>query len=636
MRAGRSIPGRRAYPRALPALVAVLVTGFSLLCGQRPLLSADKRFDVGSARAFLDKHCSACHAGDAAVAGFRADTLTGIESFRERPELWTTLATRVASGEMPPAGAPKPSLEERFRFLEWVDHTWRSQACDAAVKPPSARLRRLNREEYGATVRDLFDIQTDISAMLPADGPGGEGFDNAAETLFISPLLMEKYIEAADLVVDVASKEFKSRERIVASRPSNHLSELGAARQILSRFLPRAFRRPVSDQSLKQYEALFRRAKRQGLDFEPALFYVLKSVLASPMFVFHVPDSAATSQFRHYRLASRLSYFLWGTMPDELLLDIAADGKMDDSKVLARLVPRMLRNDRALEFATRFTEQWLRTRELERAGGPDPELFPEYASDAELRSDIILQPVFFFREVFRENRSLLDFLDSDGTILTRNLIEHLDLPIKKEQDGRNPNWMELPRDIDRGGLLSMPAVAAVSSHPHRTSPVLRGVWVLDSILGSPPPPPPPDVPDLVEGSRSERPETLREMLSAHSAAPACAGCHDRIDPIGFALERYDVLGRWRASDSGSPIDSTGRLPDGTEFGGPSELKQVLIERRQLFVRNLSRRMLGYALGRGLVPSDACAVENIVKQVESQDYSAWSLVRGIVLSEPFLQ
>ncbi len=607
-----------------------------LVSAQALPASAQGPYDFDAGRAFLRDNCDTCHQGDSPAGGLRTDNLNGIESFADRPDAWASISSRVSNGEMPPAGAPKPSLDDRERFIDWVASTWRDQACAAYLAPPPAQFRRLNQDEYSATVRDLFDIQVDVSELLPADGPGGEGFDNAAETLFVSPLLIEKYVEAAKFVVDVASKEFKSRRRVLVSRPGDGNSEPEAARRILQRFLPRAFRRPVADEEVRSYHALFRRAKRNGLDFEPAIFFVLESALVSPSFVFHVPFLPEDPRLRQYALASRFSYFLWGTMPDELLFDIAEDGRMDDPEVLARLVPRMLRDDRALEFATRFTEQWLRTRELEGAGGPDPDLFPEYSGSAELRGDILLQPVFFFREVFREDRSLLAFLDSDGTILTRNLIEHLDLPIKKEQDAKNPNWMQLPDDIDRGGLLSMPAVAAVTSHAHRTSPVLRGVWVLDSILGTPPPPPPPDVPDLEEAPQEKQTKTIRQLLASHSASPSCASCHDRIDPLGFALERYDVLGRWRLSQAGSPIDSAGRLPNGSTFEGPGGLKRVLLERKQLFVRNLARRMLGYALGRGLAPADACAVEKIVERVELQDYSAWSLAREVVASEPFRQ
>lgn len=601
-----------------------------------PLFPAtDANFGIEQAEQFLRKHCDTCHQGESAQARFRTDVLAGIDSFGDQPEAWLSLAARVWDGEMPPKGAQHPSDEERQQFVAWVESTWREQACSAQLERPEAPFRRLNRDEYSATVRDLFDIQIDVSEMFPVDGPGGEGFDNAAETLFVSPLLAEKYLDAAKFVMDAASKEFKSRKLVFGRRSEDRATETDAVREILGRFLQRAFRRPTEGEEVATFLQLFRRARGRGLEFEPAVFFTLRAVLVSPSFTFHVGENADPRQ-RQYALASRFSYFLWGSMPDELLMDLAAAGKMDDPSVIERLVPRMLRDDRALEFATRFVEQWLRTRELEGPGGPDAGLFPGYAESAELRGDIRLQPVFFFLEVFRENRSLLEFLDSGGTILTRNLIEHLKLPMKKEQDGKNPNWMELPKGSDRGGLLGMPAIAALASHPHRTSPVLRGVWVLDSILGTPPPPPPPDVPELGEPADGAPPRTSKELLASHSGSPACASCHNRIDPLGLALENYDVVGRWRDDHAGIPVDATGRLPDGTVFEGLLGLKRVLLERRRLFVRNLARRMLGYALGRGLTHADSCAVEGIVEEVERDDYAAWTLVRQVVLSTQFLE
>ncbi len=616
------------------SVIHVRVAAFVIALSVTTAVKAADGLGNDHAEAFLQEFCNTCHQGEAAASGFRTDVLADLESFRERSEAWSTLTSRVWNHEMPPDGAPQPSTDSRERFVEWAESTWRTEACAADIPVSSARLRRLNRDEYAATIRDLFDLQIDVSEMLPIDGPGGEGFDNTAETLFFSPLLTEKYLEIARFVVNAASKEFKSRRRVITARPDDGVSEQEAVEQILSNFLPRAYRRPVSRAAVASYVRLFRKARRQGLDFEPAVFFVLQSVLVSPGFVFHVSAPSDDSQLQQYALASRLSYFLWGTMPDELLFDVAAAGRMSEPEVLERLVPRMLRDDRALEFATRFTEQWLRTRELEGPNGPDAKLFPEYAASAELRGDIRLQPVFFFREIFRENRSLLDFLDSDGTILTRNLIEHLELTMKKEQDGKNPNWMDLPDGVARGGLLSMPAVAAIGSHPHRTSPVLRGVWVLDSILGTPPPPPPPDVPELEEVSDGQQPRSMREILARHSTSPSCAGCHNRIDPIGFALESYDVIGRWREADGGVPLDTSGELPDGTVLGGPETLKQALLDRRRLFVRNLARRMLGYALGRALQPADSCVVENIVESVQDRDFRAWSLVRHVVTSAPF--
>ncbi len=615
--------------------VVFFAIGAVVCCSAPALAQSDGPYTGEQGRRFLAGYCQACHQGESPAGGFHADQLGSIESFRTHPDQWTRLVARVSNSEMPPKGAPAPDADERVRFVAWVEATWRSQACAASLEPPPAMMRRLNRDEYSATIRDLFDLQIDVSEMFPVDGPGGEGFDNAAETLFLSPLHSEKYLEAAKFILDAASKEYKSREKIFVAEPGPGVTEDAAARKILATFLPQAFRRPVNEDTVEAYVDLFRRARKQGRDFEPAIFFSLRAALVSPLFLFHLDPAEGGPELRQYALASRFSYFLWGGMPDELLFDIAAAGKMDDPAVLRRLVPRMLRDDRALEFSTRFVEQWLRTRELENGHGPDAELFPEYANDAELRSDIILQPVFFFREVFRENRSLIDFLDSDGTILTKGLIEHMNLGLEKKEDGKNPNWMDLPEGSNRGGLLSMPAVLAVSSHPYRTSPVLRGAWILDSILGTPPPPPPPDVPALKEPKAGEPPKSVREMLAQHSANPVCANCHKRIDPLGFALDNYDVVGRWRDEDAGKPVDAEGELPDGTRIKGPAGLKKALIARKELFLRNLTKRMLGYALGRGLTPADACAVETILDRVEEQDDKAWALVREIALSEPFL-
>jgi hypothetical protein len=293
----------------------------------------------------------------------------------------------------------------------------------------------------------------------------------------------------------------------------------------------------------------------------------------------------------------------------------------------------MLRDPRSLQFAERFVEQWLRTRELDN-NGPDLEALSDYPDLEDLRSDIRLQPVFFFQHVFRENLSALSFLASERTILTRSLDYHFGFE-REQKTSKNPTWMKVPEGSNRGGLLGMPAVLAVSSHPYRTSPVLRGTWILDSILGAPAPPPPPDVPDLDKNQSKEKPKSVRELLSLHRQEPVCASCHNRIDPLGFALDNYDVLGRWRDEDAGQPIDASGELADGTKIDGPAALRQALLDRKELFVRNLTKRLLGYALGRGLTPADACAVEIIVERTAADGYKTWTLAAEIVSSEPFL-
>lgn len=559
-------------------------------------------------------------------------------SLKANPQQWIRAAARVRNGEMPPKGSPAPELDARERFWEWTDSALRTEACAAGVVPGPSLIRRLNRDEYAATVRDLLDIHLDIGRMLPADGAGGEGFDNAGETLFLSPLHSEKYMEVARFAMAFAAKEFKSREKLLVAMPGKGVSADQAARRILEAFLPRAFRRPVAESEITPYLALFQAAQKQGEPFEDAVFFALRGALVSPLFLFRAEPPNTASQSRAldaYSLASRLSYFLWGSMPDELLFDVAATGKLQDPEVLQQLVRRMLRNDRSLGFAQRFVDQWLRTRELGGEKAPDAKLFPTYAEDEELRSDIRYQPVLFFRELLVQNLSLLNLLDSKHTIGTRNLAKHLGvkLPLQANMP-KQPHWVELPEGTHRGGLLGMPAVLAVSSHPYRTSPVLRGAWILDSILGTPPPPPPPNVPALEEMHQGAAPKSVRERLTQHRENPACASCHSRIDPMGFALENFDVIGRWRDEDAGKPVDNSGELADGTKFQGPDQLKAALLERKDLFVRNLTRKMLGYALGRGLTLQDSCAVDAIVAQVKDNEYKAQTLVEAIVLSAPF--
>lgn len=600
-------------------------------------LSAQQPFTHSDAQQFLTTYCQACHQGSSGAAGFRIEDVSAIASFETEASDWGKLIQRVENGEMPPMGAAAPDLDTRERFTQWAQETLHASACSMGITPGRHSIRRLNRDEYAATIRDLFELHLDVAELLPVDGAGGEGFDNAAETLFLSPLHSEKYIEVAKLTVDFAAKEFKSREKIFVAAPGPDTAPEQAAREILGSFLPRAYRRPVEASEVESYVDLFSAATAQGQDFEPAILFAIRSVLVSPKFLFHyepLNESSNEQLLDQYSIASRLSYFLWGGMPDELLFDVAAAGRLHDPEVVKPLISLMLRNDRALTFAERFVEQWLRTRALEGDKAPDAELFPRYQVDEELRADIRLQPVFFFREVFKENHSLLSFLDSDSTIMTGTLAKHFGLKLEMQQS-KDPRWMELPVGSNRGGLLGMPAVLAVSSYPYRTSPVLRGAWVLDSILGTPPPPPPPNVPALDEQHEAVTPRTMRELLTQHRENPVCASCHARIDPLGFALENYDSLGRWRDDHAGTPLDASAELSDGTQFYGPEGLRTALLERKDLFIRNLTRKMLGYALGRGLTLRDSCTVDEIVTKVKADDYSARTLIEEVVLSTPFL-
>lgn len=584
---------------------------------------------------FLKKYCASCHQGKGA-GGFSLGSVGTPASLRTLPQKWSGAALRVRNGEMPPRGSTAPSLDERETFSQWVDTTVRAEACASGPVPGQAPLRRLNRDEYAATIGDLLDIRLDLARFLPVDAAGGEGFDNAAETLFLSPIHSEKYLDAAKFVLQFAATDDRARARFLSVRPGPGVSPDSAARRNFEIFLPRAFRRPVEDADILPYLSLFREATKLGEPFDAAMLFAVRGVLISPQFLFLAEPPNPTSEPRplnQYALASRLSYFLWGSMPDELLFDIAAAGKFSDPNVLRSQVSRLLRNPKSFEFAERFVEQWLHTRELGGDKAPDQELFPEYYKDEDIRSDIRYQPIFFFREIFAKKQSLLSFLDSKFTIATRRLANLYQIKVERSVT-QQPVRVELPEGSNRGGLLGMAAVMAVSSHPYRTSPVLRGAWVLDSILGTPPPPPPPNVPALENDPKGAAPTSVRERLSRHRENPVCASCHSRIDPLGFALDNYDVIGRWRTEEGGKPVDPSGELPDGTRINGPAELRALLLERKDLFVRNITNKLLGYALGRGLTLKDSCTVDNIVAEVKAKDYDAQALIEAIVLSTPF--
>jgi hypothetical protein len=589
--------------------------------------------DYPKAQAFLKTYCLGCHSNQKPAAGYDVTKLTEA-SLNERPVLWRRALTRVREHEMPPKNVPPPPLDAREAFTGFVDTQLRVAACSDGISAGRALTRRLNRSEYAATVRDLLNIHMNAGAALPADGAGGEGFDNAAETLFLSPVHAEKYLEAAKIALDYGIADPRSRAVFVTAEPGEKMTAEEAANKVLTDFLPRAFRRKVDAAEVTRYLALFQAAQQRGDSYEQSILYALQAVLISPHFLFKTEQPNTTGKARlvpAYEMANRLSYFLWGSMPDEALLRQASRGTLRDPDTLRTEMIRMLRSERSREFAENFVEQWLSTRELGRDIKPDATMFPDYY-EPEVISGIRYEPILFFHEVFTENLSLLSFIDSNWTIMSTKLQKFYGYP-KTEGLRQQPKRVDLPENSRRGGLMGMSAVLAVSSVPTRTSPVLRGKWILESFLGTPPPPPAPNVPPL-EGESKEAPKTVRERLTLHRQNPNCASCHAKIDPWGFALENYDVVGRWRDLDAGKPIDAKGELVDGTTFTGPEELRKVLMDRKELFLRNLTAKMMGYALGRSLTLEDYCAVDQIVDKLKKEYYSAHALVREVIWSTPF--
>jgi hypothetical protein len=353
----------------------------------------------------------------------------------------------------------------------------------------------------------------------------------------------------------------------------------------------------------------------------------------NPEFLFRIEkDPRRTKPGEAYKisdieLASRLSFFLWSSLPDEELLDIAIAGKLSEPKVLEKQVYRMLADDRSSSLVNNFATQWLHLRNLDSIV-PDLRLFPDF--DDNLRQSFRKETELFFESVLREDRSVLDLLKSDYTYLNERLAHHYEIP---NIFGSRFRRVELDPADKRGGLLRQGSVLTVTSYATRTSPVIRGNWILENIVGTPPPPPPANVPALEENSVNSS-LSMRERLAEHRANPACASCHDLMDPVGFALENFDAVGRWREFEDGKEVDSSGGLPDGSVFVGVGNLENGLLERPELFVDTLTEKLLIFALGRGVESYDAPAIRKIVKSAAEKEYRFSSLILGIVNSVPF--
>ncbi|MFN0169837.1 MAG: DUF1592 domain-containing protein [Bryobacteraceae bacterium] len=424
-----------------------------------------------------------------------------------------------------------------------------------------------------------------------------------------------------------------SRRRILVCRPASPPDEEPCARRILSTLTRRAYRRPVTDADIETLLRFYRDARKQGT-FDSALEMALSAILVSPHFLFRIErDPRGVAPATAYRvsdleLASRLSFFLWSSIPDDPLLDSAVAGKLSQPGEFERQARRMLADRRARALVTNFAQQWLYLRNLASIM-PDMRLFPDF--DDNLRRAFLEETELFFESILREERSVVNLLNANYTFLNERLAKHYGIA---GIYGSRFRRIEFGDAAVRGGLLRQGSVLTVTSYATRTSPVLRGKWILDNILGMPPPPPPASVPALKENSSGSKPLPMRERLAQHRANPACAGCHNLMDPIGFSLENYDALGRWRTVDEGTPIDAAGSLPDGTRYQGVNGLQKALVQRPELFAAALTEKLMTYGLGRGVTYRDAPAIRSIVTQSAHADYKLSSLILGIVQSTPF--
>lgn len=651
----------------MPAALGAAFAAGPARADDKPALSFET--DI---RPIVELYCGDCHndrrtKGDLNLARFETQ-----DQVIDALAVWERSAKRIESKEMPPRDKLLPSDEERALLVSWIRSLEvGEQDCDTIATeesvswfPGYVMSRRLNRWEYENTVRDLLGVDLDLAAMFPADGAGGEGFDNNGSALFLSAIQIEKYLEAADLAVETAfaaplaeppaahpapkpAPRLKPGQvlltgytpeapaapvhPLITVTPGDTLSPSKAAAAVIEPYLAKAWRRPVTADEVARMVALFDEAQARGDGYGDALKLPFKAALVSPNFLFLAepePADHGVYALGDYPLAARLSYFLWASMPDDELFALAAEGKLQDGGVLAAQVDRMLADPKARALGEVFAMQWLGISQLGETVKPDANKFPEY--DERLAADMRAEAAAFFHGIVRDNRSLLELIDADYTYANERLAALYGL-----EGVAGSDLARVPlADRNRGGVASMAAVLTATSHPLRTSPVLRGKWVLEQLLGDPVPPPPPDAGALPEDGHHPDGLSLRQQLELHRADPGCASCHSRMDPLGFGLENFDPIGRWRTEDSGAPIDAQGELPSGETFNGPQELKAILMARKTDFARHLSRKMLGYAIGRSLHRFDQCVVDDAVEALEANNYEAGHLFRTIALSYPF--
>ena len=726
---------------------------------------------------FLTQHCFHCHGNGKHKGELTFDRFTSLNAIQDEEKVWRHVSDNLRTKIMPPEERPRPPQEEVDAVVTWIGDALAYCDCTGERDPGRVAIRRLNRNEYNNTVRDLLGVDAKLADDFPADDTG-YGFDNIADVLTMSPLLAEKYLAAAEQVLDraidtsdplkirtaryasgdlqangdgnsngdltkngeaFAEHEFVAdglyvirvravqqrfgdepakmelrlgdqalgsyevtaqrgdkdvpvielhldvnagKRRIAAAylnnkvdnnnpdpkkrgdrnlyvrrievegplypppptRPDSHqriffcapgengLTEEQAARQIVERFAGRAFRRPVRSDEIEQLLSFYKMARGEGDRFEDGVRLALTAALVSPHFLYRIeldPPNAGAKPYAisDHELATRLSYFLWSSMPDAELFSLAAARHLREPGVIEAQVKRMLADPRAEAFIGNFTGQWLELRNLDRAT-PDPKQFPEF--DEPLRVAMRREAEVFFASLVREDRSVLEMLDADYTFMNERLAKHYGVDGITGDDFRR---VPLKPELKRGGVLTMAGVLTVTAMSSRTSPVKRGKFILDQVLGTPPPPQPADVAALEE-TKTVTAASLRERLEQHRADMNCAVCHMRMDPIGFSLENFNAIGKWRDVDGPFKIDPSGKLPEGQTIDGPAGLKKVLLERKNDFIRCLVEKMTVYALGRGLGRTDKCTVKDVVESAQKNDYKMSSVILGIVKSDAF--
>ena len=594
--------------------------------------SGDEKDFATGLSPWLRQNCVTCHNGKKASGGVDFSSFEDQSAAKARFDLWKKAVEQVRLGNMPPDDPL--DAESKRPLLAWFAVTF-DTSRNPDPGPPL--IRQLTRNEYSQTMRDLLRLNFDAAGEAGiAEENVVEGFPNRAGSLNLESSLMERYFTAADLALerlftDAGAKG--ARTSLLVATPSEKISPAEASRQVLKAFLRRAFRRPVTDKEVDRYAAIADRAVKAGDPYETAIRKAMKPILVSPHFLLRIeaaPEKpAAVRHVSDHELAVRLSYFLWGTMPDDELLTVADKGKLGQAEVLEQQVRRMLKHDRAGALTTSFLTNWLQLRHLRKAL-PAQNQFPAFTRS--LRDAMERETWLFCDHLRKEDRSILELLDANYTFANAELARHYRL---NQIPAKGFEKVLLRPQDHRGGVLGMASVLTMTSHTDRTKPTARGKWVLEVLLGAPPPPPPANAGNFAPAPKDRpAPANFREKLAQHASDRNCVSCHRRIDPLGFALENFDAVGNWRDSVGTTPVDNAGKLPGIGAFKGVDGLRTVLRAKQSQFVSNLAAQALIYALGRDLNYYDEPSLQAITAALERDGYRFSTLIVEVAKSYPF--
>ncbi len=581
---------------------------------------------------FIETHCIRCHGQKRQKGGINFVPVLKNPGNAAAAKKWKQAIANVRTQDMPPDDEDHlPTDEERQIFMDSIGLIKYLSPKD----PGPFVIRRLTKKEYGNTLHELLGVDADVADELP-DEVFGEGYLNT-----ISPLQSEQYLGIANDVLErVLAPEGSAptdlQKRLLGETPAPGVDQRTAAKAVARSLARKAFRRPPTEAEIEVLVQVFDLGRDNGLAYPSSLRLMLKAILVSPQFLFITPSQEVKQSqpivpLDDHQLASRLSYLLWASMPDAELSALADKGQLHQPAVYKAQVKRLLADPRSRALFDGFGAQWLGLGELEHKTF-DTTKFPQMTD--EMRSAMYDEARLFFESIVRENLSVVTFLDSDYTFLNGTLAELYGL--EKDVTGSAMRRVKL-KDRNRGGVLGMPGILATTSFPNRTSPVKRGVWVLEQVPGEVVPPAPPNIPDLEKQDQKKVANlTLRERTELHRTAASCANCHKILDPIGFGLENFDAIGRWRdEDDTGGAIDATGELPGGKRFSRPTELKAILSGRKEDIARNLTEKLLAYALCRPLEGYDQIVVDRLMESISADGYRMHTLISEVVSSYPFL-